>query len=108
MSNYLKLIKLIVVLGVAATLTVTSFNFANFELLKNGAAYGIWRGFPLGYYFAGTFVDWSGGGPFPSWLPLSFWKIGNWILDFAIWFILAVALLLLIEFGLKKLFKIEW
>jgi hypothetical protein len=106
--KFLTAIKLTVVFGIAETLTVLSFNFAYFETIKAEISYGIWHGFPFGYYFNGMFLDHSNGGPLPNWLPLNFWVIHNWVFDFIIWFILVGSVLFLIEFLLKKLLKVDF
>jgi len=101
----LTVIKVIVAIGVAATLTVITFNIGFFQTVEEGVHYGIWYGFPLGYYFNGYYIDWSAGG-FPSWLPLSYWVIRNWIVDFLIWFALVGSTLILIDLGLKRILRV--
>ena len=104
--DYLTRIKLIILASVSAIITIISFQFADFQTVAEGVEYGIWRGFPFGYFFSGEYIDWSIT-PFPNWIYYSYWRPLAWIGDFLVYFIFIGSTFLLIDLFLKRLLKIE-
>jgi len=104
--DYLTRIKLIILTSVSAIITIISFQFTDFEAVTEGVEYGIWRGFPFGYFFTGEYIDWSVT-PLPDWIGFSYWRPLAWVGDFLIYFIFIGSVFLLIDFYLKRLVKLD-
>ncbi|KKP69251.1 hypothetical protein A2X44_02585 [candidate division CPR3 bacterium GWF2_35_18] len=106
----LNIIKVIVVLILAGTITYLSDNFHNFEMVDKDVEYGIWHGFPLSFYFEGYHINWGNypETPIADWVNIRRYNYVNMAIDFIIYAIFIGGILYLIEKGLKKLLKITW
>lgn len=102
--------KIVAVLIIAGVVTYLTDQFHYFQEIEKNVEYGIWHGFPLGFYFEGYHVNWGDGvsSPFADWVPLHRWNYYNIACDFLIYAIFVGSVLFLIEKGLKKLLKIQW
>ncbi len=103
-------VKVIAVLLVAAGITYLTYQFQYFEHIEEGVEYGIWHGFPLGYYFKGYHITWGNGANemIADWNVVNRWQYLNLGIDFLTYAGLTGGILFLVEKVLKKLLKIEW
>ena len=110
----LTVLKIVVVLILAGLVTYWAKGFHHFEHSEGGVEYGIWEGFPLGYYFSGYHINWGDGKTveIADWQEISRWNYINLGINFGIYVILIGGILYLAEYFLKKIwrkkFKVNW
>lgn len=113
-SLILTILKIVVIMLVAGIVLYLTNNFHYFEHIIEGVEYGIWHGFPLGFYFEGYHVNWGDGAsaPIADWEKVSRWNYSHLAIDYVIYFLLVAGILYLAEFILKKIwrkrFKVTW